>query len=199
MAGKAILGRGFPNGAVSAAAWEIPIAACSDAEFSKAVEAAFSAIYRRWFSEELTAVNHNLPISVRALRCVDPWRVFLLLTPWMLARVFAPVRDPGIALPEGWRAGERSGAAYTVIGPAVAISILGTTERAHINHDHRLGHHLVQPLVQSMVRFESPNAVYAAWNQVIETRNENIRKRKMRCRWQQDVSRREFFGRLASA
>ena len=182
----------------SGSGWEIPLAAVEDAAFSGRVESVFTAIYGRWFADELMLVNHALPIQVRALRRIDIWRVFLLLTPWMLTRVLAPVRQPTIALPRGWRGAERRDAPYTVIGPSVSIPILGTSDRAHVNYDPRLGHHLLQPLVQSMERFESAHAVYAAWNQVIQTRDDNIRKLNKECLWQQDVSRREFFSRLAS-
>lgn len=181
----------------SGSQWEMPLAAVDDAAFSGQVKSVFSEIYVRWFSEELMLVNHALPIQVRAIRRIDSWRVFLLLTPWMLTRVLAPVRQPAVPLPQGWSRAERRDAPYAVIGPPVSIPILGTTDRAHINYDPRLGHHLLQPLVQSMERFASANAVYAAWNQVIQTRDENIRKFNKECLWQQDVSRREFFSRLA--
>jgi len=179
--------------------WQTPLASLDDAALAICVEGAFAAIYERWFRAELMLVNHALPIRVRAMRRVDIWHVFLLLTPWMLARVFVPTRQPGINLPAGWSVAARRDAPYAVIGPTVQIAIFGSSDRAHINYDSRLGHHLVQPLVQSMERFESANAVYMAWNQVIETRDENIRKRNKECLWQQDVSRREFFGRLTRA
>uniref|UniRef100_A0A450RX67 [NiFe] hydrogenase assembly chaperone, HybE family n=1 Tax=Candidatus Kentrum sp. DK TaxID=2126562 RepID=A0A450RX67_9GAMM len=173
--------------------WETPLAALEDTAFVRAVEEAFADIYRTWFSREIELVNHQLPILVRALRRVEPWRVFLLVTPWMLARVFIPYKTPSIAIPEDWRGNARADKPYTVIGPVVTMVVKETTEKAHINYHPGIGHYLVQPLIQSMETFASPGEVYEAWNNVIRVRNENIRKLNRRCNWQEDVSRREFF------
>ncbi|MBT8421074.1 MAG: [NiFe]-hydrogenase assembly chaperone HybE [Gammaproteobacteria bacterium] len=175
--------------------WEIPLATLEDTAFVAAIEAAFADIYRTWFTQEDMMVNHDLPILVRALRRVEPWRVFLLLTPWMLARVYMPVQAPPVAIPAGWRATEQSNKPYTVIGPGIQVQVKKTTEKAHVNYHPAIGHYLVQPLIQSMEDFTSPNDAYEAWNNVIRIRTENIKKLNRRCHWQEDISRREFFHR----
>ncbi|VFM96294.1 MAG: Protein of unknown function (DUF3457) [Candidatus Kentron sp. G] len=175
--------------------WELPLATLEDAAFVEVIEETFTDIYRTWFSQEIMSINHDLPILLHALRRVEPWRVFLLLTPWMLARMFVPIQAPPLVIPVGWRAVERVNEPYTVIGPGIRIVIRETTEKAHVNYHPRIGHHLVQPLIQSMEPFRSPNEVFRAWNEVIRIRTENIRKLNHRCRWQEDVSRREFFHR----
>jgi hypothetical protein len=49
-----------------------------------------------------------------------------------------------------------------------------------------------------MESFRTASEVYASWNEVIERRNENMKQRQRECQWQQEVSRREFFNRLAA-
>jgi len=182
--------------------WELPLITVQDDVLPQIVQEAFTDIYQEWFAQEPMLINHDLPILVRALRRVENWRVFLLLTPWMLARVFIPVLEPSetlpIPVPKGWKPSERVGKPYTVIGPGVEIAINEASEKAHINYHTRIGHYFVQPLIQSMESFSSPEQVFEAWNNVLRVRNENIRKLNRRCRWQEDVSRREFFRRAAS-
>lgn len=183
-------------GLTEPSSWSLTFSTESDDTFSQQVVGAFRDIYAEHFSHELWIVNHNLPTEIRALRHTDPWRIMLLLTPWMLARLFSPLRDPDLDLPPGWQAGERTGAGYTVIGPAVKFSVLGQQQTAYLNYHQKLGHYLVQPLVQSMQQYPSPEAVYEAWSEVIRTRDETIRARKLECEWQNEVSRREFFTRF---
>ena len=155
----------------------------------------FTELYRTYFVNELL-VNHNLPIEIRAFRHTDIWRIFLLLTPWTLARLFLPERDPGIEIPSGWQAEERATAPFTVIGPAIPLDILGGKEQAHLNYHPKLGHYLIQPLIQSMEQFNKPEDAFNAWNEVIKIRNRVIEEQKRRCDWHQEVSRREFFAKL---
>lgn len=155
----------------------------------------FRRLYLMEFTNELL-VNHNLPVEVRAIRGIGEWRVFLLLTPWMLSRVYLRFDTPAISIPEEWFALNRANQPHTVLGPGVAITLLGQEQKTHLNYQPELGHYLVQPLIMRMEQFDSAAAVYQAWNRVIETRNENIRKRQIECQWQQEVSRREFFTRL---
>jgi hypothetical protein len=161
-----------------------------------AVGNCFGEIYRNYFSGEFL-VNHDLPIEIRAFRRSDGWCVFLLLTPWMMARVFLPERDPGLPIPTGWNAAERAVAPFLVIGPQLDFTILKGEQKAHLNYLPELGHFLLQPLVQSMEQFDSAGAVFAAWDEVIKTRDRVMEEQKRECGWQKEVSRREFFGRLA--
>ncbi len=158
-----------------------------------AVTKSFGEIYVRHFSNEFQ-VNHDLPIEIRAFRRSDGWCVFLLLTPWMMARVFLPERDHGLPVPAGWSASERAAAPLVVIGPPLDFTMVGEKLKAHLNYLPELGHFLLQPLVLSMERYESASAVFAAWDEVIKTRDRVMEEQKRECGWQKEVSRREFLG-----
>lgn len=157
------------------------------------VTEAFTRLYRIYFIHELL-VNHHFPIEIRAFRHTDIWRIFLLLTPWTLARVFVPEQPPKIELPFGWTAAERIYAPITMIGPTVSIEILGGIERAHVCYHPVLGHYLMQPLIQSMETFATPEDAFRAWNEMISCPHSEHPCKK--CEWQQDVSRRESFAPL---
>ncbi len=177
--------------------WQLgSLAGLGDDALAKAVVARFQVIDEECFAGDPFA-NHALDVEVRALRRMEGWCVFLLLTPWMLARLFVPERDPGLAVPADWRASARADAPYVVIGPAVEVSLLGGAQRAHINHDPVIGHYLIQPLVQAMEKFAVADAVFGAWNEVIATRLRVMEQQQRECPWQRELSRREFFGRLA--
>lgn len=178
------------------ARWALTLAEQSDEAFVVILQEVWTNVYHEHFADELLVVNHDLPIEIRALRHTDPWRIALLLTPWMLSRLFSPLREPGIALPAGWHENERLNAPYTVIGPLIDFTVLEQPQKAHLNYHRRLGHYLLQPLVQSMQRYNSADAVFAAWGNVIRARDEHIRARKLHAPWQQEVSRREFFSRF---
>jgi hypothetical protein len=175
--------------------WQILDYAKNDQEIISSVIEVFTGQYQTYFVNELL-VNHNLPIEIRAFRQTDIWHIFLLLTPWTLARVFLPVRDPGLEIPPGWQAEERATAPMTVIGPAMPLAILGGKEQAHLNYHPKLGHYLIQPLIQSMAQFNTPDEAFKAWNEVIKIRDKAIEEQKKRCEWQHEVSRREFFAKL---
>lgn len=175
--------------------WQLLDSAKNDDEVVSYVIEVFTELYHSYFINELL-VNHNLPVEIRAFRHTDLWRIFLLLTPWTLARVFLPERNPKIKIPSGWQAKERATAPLTVIGPAMPLDILGGREMAHLNYHPKLGHYFIQPLIQSMEKFTTPDEAFQAWNEVIETRNRVIEEQNRRCDWQQEVSRREFFAKL---
>lgn len=160
------------------------------------VTAIFRNIYEADFADELM-INHNLPVEIRAIRDIESWRVFLLLTPWMLSRIYLRFDETDIDIPEPWSADNRAGEPHLVLGPSVTLTLMTQKQKVNLNYHPELGHYLVQPLMMRMEQFQSAGAVHAAWNEVIETRNENMRKRQLECHWQQDVSRREFFTRLA--
>lgn len=152
-------------------------------------------LYQQYFVNE-PMVNPRLPIEVRAFRHIEQWRVFLLLTPWMLVRVFIPQGDPGVKVPQEWGAAERENAPYTLLGPVLELTILGSEQKAHLTFHPQIGHYLIQPLVLSMPTYDSAEAVFDAWRQVIETRNENMKRLNVRSAWHEEVSRREFFAKL---
>lgn len=176
--------------------WRLgPIASLEVAAVIVAVEARFQQIYQASFADEFSC-NRDLPIQVRAVRRIDDWCVFLLLTPWMLARIFLPQRQPGLALPPDWTADGRRDQSYVVIGPAMDLALTSGSQRAHLNHDVVLGHYLVQPLAQAMEQYGSADEVFTAWNEVIATRDRVMVERQRDCPWQKEVSRREWFSRM---
>ncbi|MGE0079675.1 MAG: [NiFe]-hydrogenase assembly chaperone HybE [Thiohalomonadaceae bacterium] len=175
-------------------AWQLPPPALleDDGRLTAAVETAFAELYREVLCDEPT-VNHGLPIVTRAFRSIGPWRVFLLLTPWMLARVLIPAEPPALDLPEDWHVSRRAGAAPVVLGPLLTFSLLETPQRAHLNHHPAFGHYLLQPLILAMENYRDADAVFAAWNEVLRTRDENMKRLARDCPMQRELSRREFF------
>ncbi len=159
------------------------------------VSNAFGDIYERCFADD-PLINHRLPIEIRALRDIEDWRVFLLLTPWMLSRIYLRSDEASITVPEAWQVENRIGEPYLVVGPQVGFCLLEHEQLAHLNYHPELGHYLMQPLMLHMEGYANADDVYQEWNTVIETRNENIRKRQAECRCQEEISRREFFTRM---
>jgi len=156
-------------------------------------------LHRQVYERELAQdplLNHSLGIQLRAYRRLNNWRLTLALTPWMLGRILVPDADPGLEVPEEWRAERRTGAPYQVLGPGVSFQLSATSQQAHLNYHPDLGHYLLQPLALNMAEYDSAEAVFEAWNQVIRVRDENMEKRRKECSWQKEISRREFF-RLA--
>lgn len=178
------------------AAWQLArFPRDDDQAVVEAVTRCFEEIYRTRFQDEWL-VNHELPVEMRAFRRNNKWCVFLLLTPWMMARLFLPTHAPGLHPPPGWSAEERADAPFQVIGPLLDFTLLGNAQQAHLNYLPELGHFLLQPLVQNMEGYASADAVFAAWNEVIQTRDRVMWEQQRECGWQKEVSRREFFARL---
>jgi hypothetical protein len=142
------------------------------------------------------AVNRRLAVQVRAYREIESWRVALVLTPWMLARVLVPTGDPGVEVPPEWRMSQRRNAPYQVLGPRVQVTVLGQAQHAHVNFHPRIGHYLLQPIALDMTSYDDAEAVFRAWGEVIRTRDENMARQRKECRWQKEISRREWFARL---
>ncbi len=155
----------------------------------------FADVYERSFADD-PLINHRLPIEIRALRDIEDWRVFLLLTPWMLSRIYLRTEEASINVPPAWQVENRIGEPYLVVGPQVGFCLLEHEQLAHLNYHPELGHYLVQPLILHMEGYANAEQAYQEWNTVIETRNENMRKRQAECRCQEEISRREFFTRL---
>jgi hypothetical protein len=156
-------------------------------------------LHTRLFTDHFAgdpAVNERLGVEVRAFRRFEGWRMALVLTPWMLARLLVPDRDPQLPLPPEWRAEVRHGAPYQTLGPKVTFAILGQEQQAHLNYHPWLGHHLLQPIAFNMGAYASPEAVFDAWSKVIRTRDENMERHRKDCAWQREISRRELFSRL---
>lgn len=162
------------------------------------VSESFNDTYQRSFAAD-PLVNHRLPIEISAIRDVEGWRLFLLLTPWMLARIYFHPDGDEVDIPVAWQAWNRLHEPYLVLGPSVSITLMGLEQKAHLNFHQELGHYLVQPLMLRMEQFGSADEVYRRWNAVIETRNENMKKRREECRCQEEISRREFFTHFTAA
>lgn len=184
---------------MNATAWErSPLR--DDALVAQAVET-FQAIHRDHFLDD-PAINPALPIVARAFRHDGGWQVFLLLTPWMLGRLFFPSEAPDLPLPVSKTVGGDGdgGAQFALLGPPLAFRMHGEHLRAHLHHRPELGHFMIQPLVMNMDRFSSEEAVFDAWSEVIRTRDEMMATKRRTCGWQKELSRREMFaGLLTSA
>ncbi len=182
--------------AISGRGWRLsPPGLKDDTAFVDAVRNLHEDIYQRYFAAD-TAANHALGVQLRAFRRLDNWRLLLVLTPWMLSRLLVPDRDPGLPIPAKWEKKYRADADYQVLGPLLKLDILGQSQQAHLNYDTSLGHYLLQPIALNMAMYDSAEAVFEAWNQVIRTRDENMEKHRKDCSWQKEISRRELFGRL---
>ena len=183
--------------------WNLPDAPWSPCPPELGEDAALSAavleVHQVILREQLQGdpfLNHHLEIQQRALRRIEDWRVLLLLTPWMLARLLFPDRSPPLALPGGWSAPEREGAPYQVLGPRILFSLLGQSQQAHLNYHRDLGHFLLQPICLDMGTYANTEAVFEAWGQVIRTRDEKMEQARRDCALQKEVSRRELFSRF---
>lgn len=166
-----------------------------------ALTAAVIEVHQAILDEHLKGdpmLNPALGIQQRAFRQIEGWRVLLLLTPWMLARLLFPKTPPVPSLPEGWSAADRRDANYLVLGPRLSFQLLGQTQQAHLNYHPRLGHYLLQPICLNLQPYEDADAVFEAWNAVIRTRDENLAKARRDCPLQEEVSRRELFTRFRS-
>lgn len=184
---------------VESTAWQVSaVAAGGQADIAAAVEARFRHLHQAVFAAAMDC-NHALPVQVRALRQLEGWWVFLLLTPWMMSRLFLPQRRPQLLLPSAWTAAERRQQPYVVIGPVLELPLPTGTQRAHLNYDDTLGHYLIQPLVQAMDAYACADEVFMAWNDVIATRDRVMVEQQRDCPWQKEVSRREWFSRLLGA
>ena len=127
------------------------------------------------------------------MRRIDTWRVLLLLTPWMLARLLFPDAPPRLAVPPGWSARERRDAPYLVLGPSLSFDLLRQPQQAHLNYHPRLGHYLLQPICLDLAPYENADAIFTALNQVIRIRDENMEQARRDCPLQKEISRRELF------
>lgn len=137
----------------------------------------FENTYHEDFENEWMGVNHQLQVELRALKYVDGWVTGFLLTPWMLCSIFVPVmQTPDIEVDNEWQAAQRENKDYMVIGPLKEFSIAGQMQKGNLNYDSRIGHYLLQPLVQIMDKYPSNEQAFAAWSEVIEFRKAHYEK-----------------------
>ena len=173
--------------------WQLPPPALleDDNALADAAVHLYRALYRDHFGDLLT-INHALPVETRALRRESEWRLFLLLTPWMLTRVLVPGSAPDVDFPPETSLAECEARDPVVLGPTLTFRLGNSPQKAHLSYHPLLGHYLLQPLVLAMESYRSADEVYAAWNDVIRTRNANMQRLARSCAWQEEVSRREF-------
>ncbi len=137
----------------------------------------FTNTYSDAFEDEWMGVNHDLQVELRGLKFVDGWVTGFLLTPWMLCSLYIPVMQaPPIDVDPEWRAEAKTDADYMVIGPLKTFAIGGSPQKANLNYDSRIGHYLLQPLVQIMDKYSDNSAAFAAWSEVIEFRKAHYEK-----------------------
>lgn len=178
---------------MSAPAWQSPEPGLEDdARLVAAVREVHETLFRDCFASD-PLVNSGLGVQSRAFRRLDEWRMLVMLTPWMLARLLFPLRAPDLTIPDGWASWERRGREYQVLGPATEVRLLDQPLKVHLNYHERLGHYLLHPLCLNMQGYRGAEEVFEAWNQVIRIRDANMERLERDCPLQQEISRRELF------
>lgn len=137
----------------------------------------FQNTYHDAFEDEMMGINHRLEVDVRGLKRVGDWVTGFVLTPWMLAQIFCPLSEPEqIEMDTEWSAKARTEQNYVVIGNLKEFEVAEQKQKGYLNYDQNLGHYLILPLVQLMEKYEDNEAVFAAWSQVIQFRQEHYAK-----------------------
>jgi len=173
------------------AGWEVCLLD-KDALLKESIEM-FQEIYQQQFASSID-VNHSLPIEIRSFRQDGPWRIFLLVCPWMLCRLFVPDQLlSGLTVPNGWESQERTEAEYMAMGPSLTFKVRENVQKANIQYHKNLGHFLIQPLIFSMFKYKSADGAFDAWSSVIQHRDDMMQKKQKSCGWQKELSRREMF------
>jgi hypothetical protein len=163
----------------------------SEMRFKMALLIAHRQIFERHFATD-PAINRALGFHLHGYRQQNNWRIVLILTPWMFSRLLFAETPPDIPIPEGWRADQRAGADYQVLGPVVDLPTQNGALKAHLNYHLTLGHYLLQPIALNLEPYNDAEDVFRAWNEVIELRDERLKQMEQQCDWQQEISRREF-------
>jgi hypothetical protein len=164
-----------------------------DSKFKQALIDVHREIYEEFFDED-PLVNGSLGFHLHAYRRTSGWRVVLILTPWMMSRLLFPENNPHIVIPEGWSGEERCGTDYQVLGPSLRLGWSGNYMQSHLNFHALLGHYLLQPILMNMQNYNTPQAAFEAWNDIVNRRDENTKRMLRNHPWQEEVSRREFLG-----
>lgn len=137
----------------------------------------FKNTYHKSFEEAWMGVNHDLKVELRGLKFVDGWISGFLLTPWMLCSLYIPVLGrPDIEIEPEWLAQNRKQQEYMVIGPLKTFDVGGASQKANLNYHPKLGHYLLQPLVQIMDKYSDNESAFSAWSEVINFRKAHYEK-----------------------
>jgi hypothetical protein len=176
--------------------WQsLPAHLQSDMRFQLALLVAHRQIYDRHFAQEPMS-NPALGFHLHGYRRSDIWRIVLILTPWMFSRLLFAETPPAIEIPEGWRADQRKDADYVLLGPMIDPQPQTGEIKSHLNYHTTLGHYLLQPIALNMQQYASAEQVFEAWNRVILSRDENLKRMEQECAWQREITRRELFRTL---
>lgn len=160
---------------------------------------ALSGIFAYWHRRCFAAspiVHPEMPVEIRHLQQEQDWCMAYLLTPIALYRLAIPLKAPDLPLPEGWSAAAWAEQPCVGLGPALNLKIPGVLGQGHLQYLPEIGHFLWQPLVQNLRRYTDADAVFAAWEGVLDYRNK-IRgktrgKTRASMREQQQCDRRAF-------
>ena len=145
-------------------------------EAHEQITGAFQNTYQQTFADAWMGVNRNLSVELRGFKYVEGWVTGFLLTPWMLANIYMPLQVPPIEVEVDWTAQARQNQNYVVIGPLKSFELAGKFLKGNLNYDAQLGHYLLQPLVQVMDKYDSNEAAFAAWAQVIQFKQDYYAK-----------------------
>lgn len=133
----------------------------------------FENTYHHDFEDEWMGINHDLKVELRGLKLVDGWVTGFLLTPWMLSSIFIPVlKAPELEIENEWQAKHCANKDYVVIGPLKKFLLDGKQQQANLNYDKKIGHYLIQPLVQIMGKYHDNAQAFNAWSEVIQFRED---------------------------
>ncbi|MEJ2455355.1 MAG: [NiFe]-hydrogenase assembly chaperone HybE [Candidatus Thiodiazotropha sp.] len=167
----------------------------SEMRFKMALLIAHRGIYNRHFAGD-PMVNPALGFHLHGYRYTENWRIVLALTPWMFARLLFAESPPDIEIPDDWLSEQRRSMDYQLLGPMVDLPLETGGTKAHLNYHPTLGHYLLQPIALNMQNYANAREAFEAWNLVIETRDERLKQMEQQCNWQQEISRRELFGKF---
>lgn len=178
--------------------WQLPHGATPEAR----LDALLSALRQQGETglNGRSFVNPAVDYAWRGLVSVDGWDSAYVLTPWMLARIYLPLKPPSTALPQEWSAAARAGQPFQSIGPALDVVVGEEMPSLHVQWLPGYGHFLLQPLVQNLPRYPDADAVWAAWDGVLAARD-RYRQERLAEMQREDaaVSRRDFLRRVIGA
>ncbi|MDR3390375.1 MAG: hypothetical protein P4L77_01455 [Sulfuriferula sp.] len=170
--------------------WEI-LPADTAESLSSRITDAFQRRHDQCFHHS-QAAHPGLSIELRELQQYPGWWLGHLLTPVALYRICLPTSLPDAALPADWTAVEQQSTPCSGLGPLLPLRIPKLIGQAHLQYLPELGHFLLQPEVQSLLRYPDADAVFAAWGQVTSFR----KMTRMKLEKQQQCDRRAFLRRI---
>lgn len=135
----------------------------------------------------------ELWFDVRDGVAVDGWWLAHVLTPLALYRICLPLRAPQEAIPLAFAPTQHP---CQALGPLMQTQVPGLPGRGHLHYLPSLGHFLLQPEVTQPRRYVDAEAVFAAWQSVIQFR-QRVREQNTQDVTEKTCSRRGFLRKLA--